>query len=84
MRSPTTNTLKIVCFCFLTLSFCLFHGTYSFRLRLPVHVATEMGQLGVLRTFVHYDICNLFASDGKSFGNVETFSARDRYDQFQK
>ena len=36
------------------------------RLRCPVHVAAEMGQIGVLRAFVHHDISNVLAQDGKS------------------
>ena len=30
----------------------------------PVHEAAEMGQLGVLRMFVHYHVCSLTARDG--------------------
>ncbi|ESO91620.1 hypothetical protein LOTGIDRAFT_122017 [Lottia gigantea] len=33
-------------------------------LKAPIHVATEMGQLGVLRLFVNTDITHLMAADG--------------------
>ena len=35
------------------------------RLRCPVHVAAEMGQIGVLRVLVQHDISNVLAQDGK-------------------
>ncbi|XP_064620330.1 uncharacterized protein LOC135483395 isoform X2 [Lineus longissimus] len=33
-------------------------------LKCPVHEAVESGQLGVLRTFVHHNICTVMAKDG--------------------
>ncbi len=33
-------------------------------LKAPVHEASEMGQLGVLRSFVHHNVCNVLAKDG--------------------
>ena len=35
------------------------------RLRCPIHVAAETGQLAIFRTFVHVDTCSIFASDGQ-------------------
>ena len=34
-------------------------------LRAPVHVAAEMGQLNVVRAFVHHDVANVLAKDGE-------------------
>ena len=33
-------------------------------MKAPVHEATEAGQLGVLRSFVHNNVCNVLAKDG--------------------
>ena len=35
-------------------------------LKTPVHVSSEQGQLGVLRSFVHNSVCNVLAKDGNS------------------
>ena len=34
------------------------------RLRAPIHIAAEMGQLGIVRTFVHSNLCYIMAKDG--------------------
>ncbi|XP_055957988.1 uncharacterized protein LOC126824151 [Patella vulgata] len=39
--------------------------THIDSLKAPVHVATEMGNLGVLRLFVNHDITCLMAKDGR-------------------
>ena len=43
---------------------CQEENTHIDRLRCPIHVAAEMGQLAIFRTFVHVDTCTIFASDG--------------------
>ena len=52
-------------------------------LRAPVHVAAEMGQLNVVRAFVHHDVANVLAKDGELFAEPYscsiqvTFSSKD-------
>ena len=43
-------------------SIAIFHTSYVFQA--PVHEASEMGQLGVLRSFVIQNVCTVLAKDG--------------------
>ena len=43
---------------------CQEQNAHVDRLRCPIHVAAETGQLAIFRTFVHVDTCSIFASDG--------------------
>ncbi len=43
---------------------CQEQNTHADRLRSPVHVSVEMGQLAVFRALVTADPCSIFAADG--------------------